>query len=183
MQLLTKQPKTTLLATSFATLLLAACSQHAEPEKKASAAPEATPPAKTAKLKPATQPVLIASNNPSVQLKPQAAQLNSVTREQIKANSDALDKLVANTECDSQSQCKVLAVGSRACGGPSQYLVYSTKHATAADVEKLADTITQQAKQFNAQNEIVSTCQHLTKPAAQCKNNQCVAVNSSVRVF
>ena len=75
--------------------------------------------------------------------------------------------LIKNKECDSTNQCQILPVGSRACGGPSQYVVYSNKHVDSKKAQALALQITNAEKVFNEKNKMMSICQHLTKPAAQ----------------
>ena len=38
-----------------------------------------------------------------------------------------LQRLTADKSCQQSTQCKVLPVGHRPCGGPEQYMVYSSK--------------------------------------------------------
>ncbi|WP_138542759.1 hypothetical protein [Pseudoalteromonas ruthenica] len=104
----------------------------------------------------------------------------SATEQSIKADYQRLEALTQDKSCDSASQCKVVAVGSRACGGPSQYLVYSSKSADPQQVSALANSLAAQESQLNAEKGMMSICQHLTRPAAQCKLKQCVAVQSNV---
>ncbi len=97
----------------------------------------------------------------------------------ISSAHEQLKQLIDDQSCDNSSQCKVLPVGSRACGGPSSFIVYSTKTADTAEVEKLAKDITALEKQFNAANDMMSICQHLTAPGAQCSENTCVRIEGS----
>ncbi len=97
----------------------------------------------------------------------------------ISSAHEQLKQLIDDPSCDNSSQCKVLPVGSRACGGPSSFIVYSSKTANTAEVEKLAKDITALEKQFNAANDMMSICQHLTAPGAQCSENTCVRIEGS----
>jgi hypothetical protein len=85
-----------------------------------------------------------------------------------------LSELIADTSCDASFQCKILSVGERAaCGGPSQYLVYSNKNIDEERVEALAQQVTikeQLANQKQAQAEI---CKQVLPIQALCINNQC----------
>ncbi len=102
----------------------------------------------------------------------------------IKTAKKELNALIANTQCDTSAQCKVMPVGSKACGGPSDYVVYSTKAANEGQVSSLAKQITALEKAYNTQNEMMSTCQHLTAPSTQCVENKCVKLKgSAVSVF
>ncbi|MBB1411352.1 hypothetical protein [Pseudoalteromonas sp. SG44-17] len=142
-------------------LCLSACSDAATPNNN--------------QLSPA--PAALVKNNQATKLNPQPEV--PATRDNIKKVHQQLQTQIADLNCDNSSQCKVLPVGSRACGGPSSYIVYSNKTANEQAVEKLTQQITSLESQFNAQNKMISICQHLTAPAAQCIENKCVKLESS----
>lgn len=107
-----------------------------------------------------------------------------VSLDDIKTAKNKLNNLIADKQCSTSSQCKVSAVGSRACGGPSDYIVYSTQSAPQEQVSALSDTITQLESTYNVQKGMVSICQHLTAPSTQCVENKCVKLEgSAVSVF
>ncbi len=119
----------------------------------------------------------------TVEVKKSAVDVNKIAPDQatIKSTHEQLNQLIDDPRCDNSSQCKVLPVGSRACGGPSSFIVYSTKTADTAEVEKLAKDITALEKRFNAVNDMMSICQHLTTPSTQCSNNTCVKIDGSAQ--
>lgn len=102
-----------------------------------------------------------------------------ISRETIQSTRQQLNTLITDTQCDNSTQCQVLAVGSRACGGPSSYIVYSNKTADSDQVEQLATKITEQESKFNAQNDMMSICQHLSAPSTQCTENKCVKIEGN----
>ncbi len=107
-----------------------------------------------------------------------------VSLDDIKTAKNKLNNLIADKQCSTSSQCKVSAVGSRACGGPSDYIVYSTQSAPQKQVSALSDTITQLESTYNVQKGMMSICQHLTAPSTQCVENKCVKLEgSAVSVF
>lgn len=107
-----------------------------------------------------------------------------VSLDDIKTAKNKLNNLIADKQCSTSSQCKVSAVGSRACGGPSDYIVYSTQSAPQEQVSALSDTITQLESTYNAQKGMMSICQHLTAPSTQCVENKCIKLEgSAVSVF
>ncbi|EWH04069.1 MULTISPECIES: hypothetical protein [Pseudoalteromonas] len=112
---------------------------------------------------------------------PQAVEISKSAPEKttITAAHQQLKQLIQDPSCDNSSQCKVLPVGSRACGGPSSYVVYSTKTANSSEVEKIAQKITSLESQYNAANDVMSICQHLTAPGTQCSANTCVKIDGS----
>ncbi len=87
-----------------------------------------------------------------------------------------LQRLTTDKSCVEDQQCRVLAVGSRSCGGPEQFLAYST---TQTDSKLLAITNDRYRKIKQEQQlrlGALSTCQMLTEPAAQCQQQQCVLI-------
>jgi hypothetical protein len=110
--------------------------------------------------------------------------LKEVSIDDIKTAKKELNTLIADNQCDTSEQCKVSAVGSRACGGPSGYIVYSTKTASEEQVTALSKKITTFESNYNAQKGMMSICQHLTTPSTRCVENKCVKLEgSAVSVF
>ncbi|MCQ8880101.1 hypothetical protein NQT69_19050 [Pseudoalteromonas shioyasakiensis] len=138
-------------------LFIAGCSDAATPEAE--------------QLKPA--PTVLSKNNQAVAIDSQS---ETISKDSIQAAHAQLKSLTADLSCDTSAQCQVLPVGSRACGGPSSYLVFSTKNSDSEKVEQIAKRITSLESQLNAQTGMMSICQHLTAPAAQCSSNKCVKV-------
>lgn len=89
----------------------------------------------------------------------------------LKAEIEAL----ANTSvCNETSECKFIALGSKPCGGPWSYLLYTT----SINVEQLEAAVkdyNQKEAAFNTKWEIVSDCAATLQPASiDCENNSCV---------
>jgi hypothetical protein len=77
--------------------------------------------------------------------------------------------------CDTNAQCKTVAVGHKACGGPESYLPYSTKTGDAAKVARLAADYSEQRKNQSAKSGMMSTCSLVMDPGATCSAGRCVA--------
>ena len=70
--------------------------------------------------------------------------------------------------------CKVIGVGERAaCGGPSKYLVFSTKSLDEETVERLAAEETAKEKILNERNEIQDSCKQVLPIQSLCVKNAC----------
>lgn len=94
--------------------------------------------------------------------------------ESAAALSAQLQALIGDAPCDSQAQCRSIAVGYKACGGPSGYLAWSSKNADAA---KLTDLARRQAAAAQAESQrsgMLSDCALLTDPGARCQAGRCV---------
>jgi hypothetical protein len=90
-----------------------------------------------------------------------------------------LERLTENKDCTEDSQCKVLGVGSRPCGGPEQYLIYSTLHTDEKMLNYTNDRYQKLKKQQNEKLGLMSTCQMLMPPVSACVENKCVIGNPS----
>ncbi|AOT10025.1 hypothetical protein [Pseudoalteromonas luteoviolacea] len=90
-----------------------------------------------------------------------------------------LNFITKDKSCDSNSQCLAIPVGSRACGGPSSYLLFSTKTADQNKVYELAKKLTDSEAQYNAKHGMISICEHLRQPTTQCVENTCVTLGGT----
>ncbi len=145
--------------------LLNAC---AMPERVRPAAVQPPPLQASAPVQPAAP--LEAQDPLRAELDGPLAQLQVDTRQLFQR----LLKLTDDKQCQTDNQCEVLPVGSKPCGGPEQYMAYST---TATDQKLLQFTQERYSKLKTEQQKrlgVVSTCQILPKPTAVCRANQCV---------
>ena len=82
--------------------------------------------------------------------------------------------LAKASACRADSECRTVATGAKACGGPTAYRAYS---ASAADPTKVAALAQREhdlgMAQARASGE-VSACFMLADPGAHCEQNHCV---------
>ncbi|HEY0062247.1 MAG TPA: hypothetical protein VGC21_09000 [Telluria sp.] len=90
-----------------------------------------------------------------------------------------LEAEIGQAACDSTAQCKTIAIGHKACGGPESYLAYSTKGGDAAKVARLAADYSAERKSKNAKSGMMSTCSVAVDPGATCKAGRCVSGGGS----
>ena len=83
----------------------------------------------------------------------------------------------ANTSvCGDTFECKFIGFGSKPCGGPWSYLVYSTS-IDVEDLENRVEGYNRKETIFNAEYGIASDCAITNPPTSiNCENNACVAV-------
>ncbi len=85
-----------------------------------------------------------------------------------------IETLASTSVCDGTTECKFIGLGSKPCGGPWSYLVYTT----SIDVDKLKAAVedyNQKEAAFNGKWEIVSDCALALQPISiSCENNTCV---------
>lgn len=92
------------------------------------------------------------------------------------ASVDArLDATLAKASaCTVDTECHSVAVGAKACGGPTSYRAYSSKTVSSASVDALAQQERDLAAQAARASHQVSTCYMLGDPGAHCQQNKCV---------
>lgn len=85
-----------------------------------------------------------------------------------KESIKAITALIGDAACDSDSQCKTLAVGAKACGGPEYYLAWSTKRTDAAALGETAKSDLSAPRNMAANRGGASNCVFVTDPGAYC---------------
>jgi len=94
----------------------------------------------------------------------------------VAAGSDTLGQirsLIGAAECSSDSQCQVLPVGARACGGPASYLAWSSAKTDAAQLQTLAERHKAEQQANNLATGRISTCIAIAPPAVACRAGTC----------
>jgi len=84
---------------------------------------------------------------------------------------------LANTSvCGDTFECKYIGLGTKPCGGPWNYLVYSTSINTE-QLESLVESYNNKETDYNINWNIASDCAIINPPTnITCENNTCVAV-------
>lgn len=103
---------------------------------------------------------------------------SSQEEEQLELDSmkEEIEQLISTGNCTENSDCDFIAFGSKPCGGPWSYLVYST----SIDVELLKTKVATYNEYETAHNikwGIVSDCMAVTPPiSVDCIDGECTAI-------
>jgi hypothetical protein len=133
----------------------------------------------------ASQPAFAAANVPpppaivGIVSAPAPSASSGVSGELDAANA-RLDAALNNASaCSTDTECRAIPVGARACGGPTGYRAYSTKSAASADI----DTLVQRQRELSAEaaraSHRFSPCFMLPDPGARCYQSKCVTGRSA----
>lgn len=109
--------------------------------------------------------------------------ITSTTYKTQKENIISLDLMLidlhktANSKtCTNYADWKFIAIGVKSCGGPQDYLAYSSKINTA-NFLKNVEEYTEAEKAYNNHWGIISDCLMVTEPKSVfCKNGKAVLV-------
>ncbi len=91
--------------------------------------------------------------------------------------TDLLQQLraeIGDAACDTARQCKTVAVGYKACGGPETYLAWSSKASDGAKILRLAEEHGTQRKNEVVASGMMSNCMAVMDPGATCSAGRCV---------
>ena len=76
--------------------------------------------------------------------------------------------LIGDAACESHEQCRTVAFGAKACGGPQSYLAWSTKGTDEAALKAAAEQYAVQRRAEVSDGGMVSNCALVTDPGAYC---------------
>ena len=92
-----------------------------------------------------------------------------------------IQRIVESSECNANTQCDSIAIGSKACGGPKSFAVYSKTlpQNTIDALNALAQKTVELEKQINILAQVMSTCSVNGPPRELvCRNARCVSTNA-----
>lgn len=84
-----------------------------------------------------------------------------------------LRALIGPAACSADAQCRTVAVGAKACGGPAGYLAWSIEGTDAARVTDLAARQSQAQRREVQTHGLRSNCAVVTDPGAVCLASRC----------
>ncbi len=105
------------------------------------------------------------------QAQPRASALGAVDEAALQAR---LRSAIGDAVCSSDAQCRTLAVGEKACGGPEAWWAFSTASAQADQLPGWAAELTALSRQRNRRGGSVSNCQVQSDPGAVCEAQRCL---------
>jgi hypothetical protein len=84
-----------------------------------------------------------------------------------------IEEFAKNKACSGGDNCRSMAMGSKACGGPTSYIIYSLSN---TDEKQLSDKVKQYTdlqKALNIKYNRISDCSLLVPPTVDCLNGVC----------
>lgn len=80
---------------------------------------------------------------------------------------------IGDAACSSDQQCRTLALGAKACGGPDRYIAWSTARSKADKLAALGERYKAERMAENMRSGALSNCMFEVDPGAQCKAQRC----------
>ena len=76
--------------------------------------------------------------------------------------------LIGGAACESDAQCRTVAVGAKACGGPQSYLAWSTAKTEPEALMSEVMRLQLEEKREAVRSGLASTCSIVRDPGAYC---------------
>jgi len=101
---------------------------------------------------------------------------NTVTLAQLETQLIDIRNFVNKEGCSAGGECSYLPIGSKACGGPVDYLVFPNTIDVEA-LKKMVNRYTEDQKKYNIENNIMSDCMLVTPPEkVGCVDGSCIEI-------
>lgn len=101
---------------------------------------------------------------------------NTVTLTQLETQLNDIHNFVAEEGCANEGACSYLPIGSKACGGPMDFIVFSNTLDVEA-LKKMVAKYTQDQKKYNSENNVTSDCSLVTPPEkVGCVDGRCIEI-------
>ena len=88
-----------------------------------------------------------------------------------------LDLLVGEASCSELSECRALPFGAKPCGGPWEYLIYSSINSDTLKIKEKVDEYNEWNEVINERYSYTSECSEAEAPQLLCLNGKCVDRN------
>ncbi|MEO8934747.1 MAG: hypothetical protein ABI295_10615 [Xanthomarina sp.] len=87
-----------------------------------------------------------------------------------------IEDLAQTSICNADSECRYVAFGIKPCGGPWEYLIYTTSIDTL-ELKNLVIEYNNLEAKFNQECDAISDCMMVMPPTSfNCTNNSCIPI-------
>lgn len=96
-------------------------------------------------------------------------------RAQLDSLNTVARELARRDGCSSADGCATIALGSKACGGPREYLVYCRASTDTVALANAVELVSRLEREFNERYQVMSDCMMLLEPGVALEGGACVA--------
>jgi hypothetical protein len=103
---------------------------------------------------------------------------NDITPEQLQAKKLEIKNYIASFSCSETVGCGSIAFGSKPCGGPREYLLFSNA-VNLPQLEQMIAEFNELDNQYNIQTDAISDCLAVQLPTTiGCVNGVCTVISN-----
>jgi hypothetical protein len=86
-----------------------------------------------------------------------------------------IEEFAKNKACTNGDGCRTMAMGAKACGGPTNYVIYSLSKTDEKVLSEKIKQYTDLQKELNIKYNRVSDCKFEIPPTVDCLNGVCAS--------
>ena len=86
-----------------------------------------------------------------------------------------IQEFAKNKACSNGDGCRTMPMGAKACGGPTNYIIYSLSKTDEKQLTEKVKQYTDFQKELNVKYNRTSDCLFLSPPTVDCLNGVCVS--------
>lgn len=102
---------------------------------------------------------------------------NLITSVQLETKKQEIQNYINSFSCSESVGCNYIAFGSKPCGGPLSYLVFSNS-VNLNKLQEMVKNYNEMNKQYNIQTNAISDCMVVLPPTEiKCVNGVCTIIN------
>jgi len=93
--------------------------------------------------------------------------------------NDEVLRLSQPLTCKADSDCASLAMGSKPCGGPWKFVLYSKRNSKIPALKKKLDEYNKLDQKINESQQVMSDCSVAIEPILKCEKSMCIDTASA----
>ena len=101
---------------------------------------------------------------------------SQVTQSELDQLKTEIVDLIADKSCGGVGDCANIAFGSKPCGGPKTWLIFSQSIVDINLLEEKVNTYNELEHRFNLENGLSSDCSVVLSPNTGCLDDICQAI-------
>ncbi len=86
-----------------------------------------------------------------------------------------IEEFAKNKACTNGDGCRTMPMGAKACGGPTNYVIYSLSKTDEKQLAEKVKLYTDFQKELNTKYNRASDCLFLSPPTVDCLNGVCTS--------
>jgi hypothetical protein len=106
-----------------------------------------------------------------------SCQAQPLAGDALAAETSLLQRITAEVgeaRCTATADCRTLAIGSKACGGPASWMAWSAATSDGDQLQAWAQALAQRQRLRAETEGMMSTCSVVPDPGARCDAGRCV---------
>lgn len=102
---------------------------------------------------------------------------DTITRDILNQKKSNIHDYISSFECTGSANCQSMALGSKPCGGPWEYIVFPSS-VNLETLTQMVNEYNQMEHEFNMKTGAMSDCAIVNPPSQiECVNGECTIIN------